>query len=139
MATRKSLTELENRLGRLGVGLDDTRALRRIEMTLHRWHEGECGMDNGLTSWCYVRDEETGKAYKEVHPHLAGRSYRLACPDREGGALKRLAAIMARYPDLVEYVQGDPRGCALYILRRADLADGASLDSVYTRGVAVCA
>jgi hypothetical protein len=43
---------------------------------------------------------------------------------------------MSRYPGLQAYVQGDPRGCSLYILTAADVA-GLDVNSVYTRGVAV--
>lgn len=38
---------------------------------------------------------------------------------------------------LVAYVQTDPRGAALYILDRKDIPEGATLDSCYSRGVAV--
>lgn len=38
----------------LGVSYDDAQALRRIAMTLHRWHEMECGVDSG----CIERDEQ---------------------------------------------------------------------------------
>ncbi len=58
--------------------------------------------------------------------------------DREKGALKRLAAIMAGHPELLAYHQTDCRGCMVYILKRSDIADGARIDSVYTRGMAVC-
>ena len=44
---------------------------------------------------------------------------------------------MARYPTLSSYVQGDPRGAALYILRPGDVPEGASVDSYYNRGIAV--
>jgi hypothetical protein len=57
--------------------------------------------------------------------------------DKETGARKRLAAIMAKYPTLTAYVQGDPRGCALYILTVDQLESEHGIDSIYTRGVAV--
>ena len=91
-----------------GVTYQDAQALRRISMTLHRWHEMECGCDRGAIE----RDEETGLTYW-YNPDV-GTRYRTR--DMETGALKRLAAIMARYPHLTHYIQGDPRGCALYIL-----------------------
>ena len=55
----------------------------------------------------------------------------------ERGARARIAKIMSRYPELVAYVQTDPRGAALYILTRADIPAGAAIDSIYSRGVAV--
>ena len=51
--------------------------------------------------------------------------------------MKRLQAIVANYPGFGYYVQGDPRGCALYILRPGDIPDGSTADSCYTRGIAV--
>lgn len=44
---------------------------------------------------------------------------------------------MARYPTLGYYVQGDPRGCALYILRPGDVPEGSTPDCCYSRGIAV--
>ena len=32
---------------RAGIGFGDAVQLRRISMQLHRWHEKECGIDNG--------------------------------------------------------------------------------------------
>jgi hypothetical protein len=138
------------------LGFTDTEAwqLRRIEMTLHRWAELECGDGNDYASWSIGRDETTGKPYRCVYPH-SGRSYRVAIADRERGALKRLKAIVAarnaRQPavsavgqdfglshDVLAYHQGDPRGCALYLVRANDIPHGASLDSCYTNGFAVC-
>jgi len=118
------------RLECAGISADDARALRRIAMTLHRWHELECGIDYG----CIERDEETGAPYW-LNAHTGRRAYRVA--DREKGALKRLAAIMARYPALSAYVQGDPRGAALYILRPGDVPKGAAADGYYSYGMAV--
>lgn len=57
--------------------------------------------------------------------------------DRETGACKRLVKIMARYPSLRIYLQTDPRGCALYIIRPGDVPDGVAVDTCYSRGVAV--
>lgn len=151
--------------GALKEYYEDAVALRRISMTLHRWHELECGDGNSYGSWAIVRGnkvrkklegsptwettfvhDDDGKPFIEHHHYLHGRgkdyvSY-TALADRERGALKRLDKIMDRYPGFVSYVQGDPRGCALYILRPGDiatLADGANGDvgSIYTRGIAV--
>ena len=44
---------------------------------------------------------------------------------------------LIRYPSLRCYVQGDPRGPALYILRPGDVSGGAGARSFYTRGIAV--
>jgi len=119
--------EIIERLGRIGVSHDDAIALRRIAMMLHRWSELECGDEHGNA---IERDDATGKPYMTY----GGGQY--AIPDREAGALKRLAAIMKRYPKLVEYVQSDPRGAPLYICTKEQIGP-ADIDSVYNRGVAV--
>ena len=120
-----------NTLCGAGITHDDALALRRIAMTLHRWHELECGTDSGAVE----RDEETGRTY--WRSAMTGKRWRT--PDRETGALKRLAAVMARYPELSAYVQGDPRGAALYILRPGDVPAGKDADGYYSRGLAVYA
>lgn len=141
---------------RLGFTYEETDQLRRIEMTLHRWAELECGDSNDHCSWSIERDEQTDKPFLVTHPHQSGaKSYRRAVADREKGALRRLQAIIAArnarhaHPivvdEVVPYHQTDPRGCALYLLRRTntaeprtDLAPGDDISAVYTRGLAVC-
>jgi hypothetical protein len=186
-------------LTQAGIDLADAHALRRISMTLHRWHELECGDGNSHGSWAIVRgsktrykdaaqsagwslwkcddgtmdackngevayhnlnagrawieicererietfthDDDDGAPYMEHHHYSHGNgkdsvSY-TKIPDREAGAKRRLAAIMARYPGFRSYVQGDPRGCALYVLRPGDVREGDDVSSVYTRGIAV--
>jgi len=135
-------------LRQAGISREDAQALRRISMTLHRWHELECGDSDNYKSYCLTRghkrgqefeyDEDNGKPFLEVHYRTgpAKASYQ-SVPDREKGALKRLKAIMARYPGFAYYVQGDPRGASLYILRPGDVPAGASVNSCYNRGIAV--
>jgi hypothetical protein len=141
---------LHRALEALGFENHEIAALRRIEMTLHRWHELECGTDAGSIQ----RDETTGKPFS----HRSGfmgyggkwiepKPY--AIPDREKGAEKRLAAIVKARNErqttlddshpckVFAYVQGDPRGCALYLITRAQLGDN-DIGSVYNRGVAIC-
>ena len=120
----------------LGVEWLDAVSLRRIALTFHRCDENSCGTGNDFQSWADVRDEETGKLYREVSPHT-GKCYRYAIPDRERGAEKRLAKIMAGYPQLVAYRQGDCRGPSLYLVRVADLR-GRNLADCYTVGLAIC-
>lgn len=137
MNKRERQYRLMNRLSELGFSFDEAQKLRRIEMTLHRWAELECGDGNDQVSWSIERDEETGKPFMVTYPHSGCKSHRQAVADREAGALRRLAQIMAGHPDLEAYHQGDPRGCALYIVRKADLG-GGDINSLYTRGIAVC-
>ena len=82
---------LFERLANLGFSYSESEALIRIERTLQRWGELECGDGNDWASWSVERDEETGKPFIVTHPH-SGKSYRRAIPDREKGALKRLGA-----------------------------------------------
>lgn len=117
------------RLERLGISSNDAWTLRRISMTLHRWHEMECGTDNG----CIERDDATNKPYW-VSSYNGHRS---PMPDRERGAIKRLDAIMKNYPTLQSYIQTDPRGASLYILKPGDVPPGHDVSAYYNNGVAV--
>lgn len=110
----RKVHEMLNRIESLGVSTDDAFALRRISMTLSRWSELECGTDNG----CIERNETTGKPFMVWYSNYDGKRHQSRIADRERGALVRLNTIMARYPELAAYVQGDPRGAALYIYRR---------------------
>jgi hypothetical protein len=120
----KSTIEMLNRVQRYGIILDDALMLRRISMTLHRWFELECGDDHG----CIGRDEATERPYwLSAHSGM-----RTPIADRERGAMRRLDALMGKYPDLAYYVQTDPRGAALWIYRRDALRDGQQIDCCYS-------
>ena len=130
MTTQRERFEVLSRLERAGIGRSDANALRLVALTLHRWHERECGLDNG----CIERDEQTQKPYwlNSVTMH------RSPIPDREGGALRRLTTLMQAYRRRFHaYVQGDPRGAALYLVRRNDVPKGESLNAYYSRGIAI--
>lgn len=73
----------------------------------------------------------------EIHPHTSNDVRRYKVADREKGALKRLSKLMESHLDFVTYHQSDPRGCALYIVRKSDL-NGSDVRFNYTRGIAVC-
>jgi hypothetical protein len=145
-------TRQSDTLQSLGFTLTEAERLRRISMTLRSWHERECGTGNG----CIERDEETGKTF--WLSSMSGRRFPIR--DMETGARKRLAGIisarnqrvLAPLPEAATltgdiaqafdhivsaYVQTDPRGCALYILRPGDVPAGADADSYYWRGIAV--
>jgi len=150
------------RLTATGITLDDAHALRRIAMTLHRWHELECGDSNDHGSWAIVRGryetrsgqhanghglhrvflhDDDGAPYLERHHYMHGAgkdsvSY-TRIPDREAGAKRRLVALMQRYPSLGYYIQGDPRGASLYIIRPGDVPEGKPADQHYNHGIAV--
>lgn len=137
---KKAKFELFSRLQKLGFSYEEAQQLRRIEMTLQRWSEQECGDSNDYASTGIERDEATGKPYRVISPHNLppSKAMRYAISDREAGALRRLAGIMRGHPEFVSYHQGDCRGCMLYILRKSDLLDGEQINQVYTRGLAVC-
>ncbi len=142
---REEQTRILWTLESLGFTQHEAESLRRISMTLRRWHERECGIDNG----CIERDEATGKAY--WLNSMSMRRYPI--PDRETGAKKRLARIVdtcnkARLTHMTGdkmtpmeawsyYIQTDPRGAALYILRPGDVPQGADASSYYSRGICV--
>lgn len=113
----------------IGISINDAIALQRISRTLHIWHEHEC---NGFIQ----RDGDAGDGVPYWYSQGFSRKLYRA-QDRERGALKRLGKIMARYPELRAYVQGDPRGCALYLLRPNDVPAGKDADAYYSRGIPV--
>lgn len=130
----KKMPECIPPLMRAGIAHADAVLLRRIAMQLHRWHELECGTEYGAVE----RDEATGKCYwynaNSTATHIARRT---PTRDMETPALKRLGKIMAKYPALSFYVQGDPRGASLYVLRAGDVPEGEAKDAYYSRGLAV--
>lgn len=151
MSTQKQKFELFSRLAELGFTYDESAALRRIEMTLQRWAELECGVEghNPQITLAIERDEKTGKPFmRQMGPGYSGTwmDRRWLVADRERGALRRLEAIVKARNErstladqVAAYHQGDPRGCALYIVRLADVPSNGTIDQYYTRGLAVCA
>jgi hypothetical protein len=141
------LTHQADTLRALGFTSEETESLRRISMTLRRWHEMECGDGNGVIE----RDETTGRTYwRNANARYVDPRDPRACrpiPDRETGAKKRLAGILQdrnarmlplQSPDkLTAYIQGDPRGAALHILRPGDVPEGKDAGAYYSRGICV--
>lgn len=113
-------------LARLGISDWHAACLVRASATLHTWNEHEC---NGAIQ----RDDETDLPYW-YNTHSGKKLGRT--PDREKGAIKRAKKIAAEY-GLTAYIQGDPRGCALYLVRKTDVPPGADIDGYYSRGIAV--
>ena len=106
----------------LGLTADEIVKLEAIERGLRRWFTMEC---NGEVQ----RDETTMK------PHWGGKPN---CPvqDMERINQKRLEKIQAAHRDLWFYIQGDPRGGALYVGKKKDM-DMRNLSSLYNRGICV--
>lgn len=138
------ITAQENNLINLGFTSYEAEKLRRISMTLRRWHELECGVDNG----CIERDEKTDRPL--WRNSYSGRLSPIA--DREKGAKKRLGHILGlrntrewvragthsvKEIAINAYIQTDPRGAALYLLRPNDIPDGKDANAYYSRGICV--
>ena len=160
--TRKEairINQQETILLNLGFTREEAEQLRRISMILHRWHERECGTDHS----CLVRGrwnretasfeyDDNGQPYYEFSGASGKRRYS-PTRDRQRGAVKRLRAILdarnerkrgpaaenetAEDVDVRAYVQGDPRGAALYILRPGDVPAGKDVHAYYDRGICV--
>lgn len=96
--------------------IEHARTLRRAQLTLHRWAELECGTDTGHIE--REGGEDTGRPiFYPAGRHVGGRwidPKPYAVPDRERGALARVAAV-CKASGLHFYHQTDPRGCALYV------------------------
>jgi hypothetical protein len=147
----EKMARLLQNLSNLGFSYSEAQSLRRIEMTLHRWSEAECGDSNDYCSWAIERDEETQKPYRVTYPHT-GKSYRTAIPDRENGALERARRILSKHPTLWFYYQTDCRGCALYVGHKPGIVETGDdktpeayakalrqwVSGNYNQGVAVC-
>ena len=118
-------------LEQAGVSPEDARRLLRVSRQLRRWHELECGTEEGGVQ----RNEETGVLMWYSNRTHAWTPY--GGRDNETQAKHTLDQVMARYPHLRAFIQGDPRGCALYILRLGDVPDGELADAYYTNGIAV--
>ena len=139
---KQRITAQENTLISLGFTALESDKLRKISMTLQRWHELECGIDGG----CVERDE-AGKPF--WRSEYSGKLSPIA--DREKGAKKRLGHIIGMrntrewaflgWPmsqvEIKPYIQGDPRGAALYLIRPDDVPEGENVESYYSRGICV--
>lgn len=138
--TKKArLINLSESLASLGFNANEISALLSVERGLSRWHELECGTGNDRVSISVERDEETGKPFKRVQYQTSSGwvDRRTPCRDMEKSYLARLARVMDGKA-VRAYVQGDPRGCALYILRHNDVPQGEDVHAYYSRGIAVC-
>ena len=114
----------------MGFTYDEVETLRLAQLTLHRWSERECNGEVEI-------DEETDKAYS-VYYRNNGEAIKHRIPNSDKGARERVEKIIKNHEGYQAYFQGDPRGCALYILRPSDLKEGQEVDSYYSRGIAVC-
>lgn len=140
MTKRQRTARFFDMMTRLGFTTEETETLLKAERALQRWAEAECGTGDGVRCEMIERDETTGKPFRRVQYSYNGqwRENRYPVRDMEAAALRRVAAIAEAHPGLSFYHQGDPRGCALYVLRPGDVPAGERADSYYSRGVAIC-
>lgn len=124
----KDFARLCDRMVRVGLSVEETAALVRSERALHRWSERQCNED--------IEVDDDGRAWLHWRDSW-GRVGRYRIPNPEPGALRRASAIAAAH-GLDIYQQGDPRGCALYLLRPGDVPDGEDVNAWYSRGLAIC-
>lgn len=89
-----------------GIAYDDALRLWQLECRLSRWHELECGADNGA-----IVQDDAGKYFWQSH--IADRYTPIA--DRYTPNVRRVGEIAARYPGLSLKIQGDPRGWAIKV------------------------
>ena len=102
-------------------------------------------------------EDEVAKQTAKLKPNRLLTSKEVAplaaIADRERGAMKRLDKIIkarngrkatelawvnGKPTNLVSsYIQGDPRGAVLYILRPGDVPDGKDVNGYYSRGICV--
>lgn len=142
MTARTETNALQHRVfQRTGINLsfDDANTLRRAEIALGRWGELECGDSNTYNAWAIERgDDGTGEGvpYMVTHHYRHGNGKdtvtRRRIPDREAGALRRVADVCKRN-GLYFFHQTDPRGCSLYV------SNEPLPDNNYSRGVSCCA
>jgi hypothetical protein len=96
----KMIDDCRYHLVQAGLAMPDADQLRRIAMTLHRWHELECGDGNAHGSWCIARGkkvneyDDNGKPFIEYHSNSGNTARYSLVADRERGAQKRLAKNM---------------------------------------------
>jgi len=106
---RNAMPLAPNEYGRVlseRLPIEAARTLRRAQMTLHRWSEEMC---NGTIQ--REGPDGDGKPYRRTF-HKSN-VYGRRVPDREAGALRRVAAVCQEAG--LHFYQTDPRGCALYV------------------------
>lgn len=90
---------------------------------------------DAMTGRAYaIPDRETG-AERRLRHIIAARNQRALATVTEGALDEDIAAVCDL--SVVPYLQTDPRGCALYLLRPGDVPAGEDPASYYSRGIPV--
>jgi hypothetical protein len=135
MTKREALrrTMMSDVLRSMGFSPTEAEQLRRISLTLSSWGERECNEDIRIGFYRVDGEFVDAEAADPAHRRYCRtftfgqgnfRGYQI--PNREAGALRRLKGIMANHRGLLAYHQTDPRGAALYIIRRTRLREYAA-------------
>jgi len=100
----------------LGISSTDYKRLARLNKLIKSWIEEEC---NGTIQW--AEDEDFNPTYPYYFNPLTGRRSD-PIDDRYSKYLRECESILEKYKsnDLKLYLQGDPRGCQVWIYRAAD-------------------
>ena len=109
---RRIVNAIDGTPGRLHLAdnaIEAARTLRRAQLTLHRWAEEMC---NGTIQ--RAGEQCDGQPFRHYGTGTKGPFLTVKCPDREAGALRRVAEV-CKAAGLHYYHQTDPRGCALYV------------------------
>ena len=91
----------------LGISGYDYNALARLSGSLRRWHEMQCGTDGGVVSV-----DDAGVATWQ--PSNGGPTAKIT---NKGALLEHRVFDLCVRLGVTYYIQGDPRGCALYLSR----------------------
>lgn len=119
--TKKEATRQNNQeaaLVRLGFTIYEAQDLRLLSKRLHTWNERLCNN---------TEVDESGKAF--IYNEYSGKRY--PCRNNGKGIERRLKAIQEKHPEVIIYEQGDPRGCAVYVVPKSELG-ARDVESYYS-------
>jgi len=115
----------------LGLTCTDYKRLARLNKFIKYWVEEEC---NGTIQW--AEDKEFKPTYPYRYNPDTGERDLKPIQDRYSEYLKECKSILEKYnPNKLEdslklYIQGDPRGCHVWIYKASDDPEGR-VDCIY--------
>ena len=116
---------------RLGLSSVDYKRLARLNKLIKYWIEEEC---NGTIQW--AEDDQGNQTYPYRYDPNTGKRDLKPIQDRYSKYLKECKSILEKYnPNKLEetlklYLQGDPRGCHVWIYKASDDPEGR-VDCIY--------
>lgn len=105
----KGLYYQTKNLEEVGFSFEEIMELRRLSRCFRRFFER-------LRNDVYY-SEDDGKYYRMCANSKIVTRY----PDLKRRYLKKLRAVFANHPNLTYYIQQDPRGSSLYVIKKTDL------------------